>query len=276
MKYHFLIGEVAKKYGISNQTLIYYDNKDILTPNFTHDNGYRYYNHMNLERLEIIIALKNSGMTLDKIKKLLNEESRSSLILTMSSQISKIDDEINRLRKAKNYISNKIKYATSSSKREINNEILLLTEPKKQYLRVKSLIGNDDYITPRNQLKEILNERKETTDTIPSRYQVLLNSKDFLNDVFYNIAYYQYEVNTDNYSFPVLKIPKHNYVSIIHFGKYDDLHYTYRKAKKYMKENRLTPIEYIVNLPIVDSWFEPHEDNFITEIKIHYTASILD
>ena len=39
----FTAGELAAIFGVSKQTLLYYDRIDLLKPDFVADNGYRYY-----------------------------------------------------------------------------------------------------------------------------------------------------------------------------------------------------------------------------------------
>lgn len=61
------ISEVSKKYGVSPATLRYYEEIQLL-PEIYRVNGYRWYNDRDLERLQFIICMKDSKMSLEKMK----------------------------------------------------------------------------------------------------------------------------------------------------------------------------------------------------------------
>lgn len=70
----FRIGDFSRLSFVTVKTLRYYDEIGLLKPvkvdQFT---GYRYYSATQLPRLNYIIALKESGLTLDEIKTLVND-----------------------------------------------------------------------------------------------------------------------------------------------------------------------------------------------------------
>ncbi len=49
MRDMFLIGELAKLFNISTDTLRYYDKIGLLKPKYDKDNGYRYYTYRNTD-----------------------------------------------------------------------------------------------------------------------------------------------------------------------------------------------------------------------------------
>lgn len=50
----YLIHELAKKVGVSTDTIRFYEKKHLLTPSFRAENNYRYYNDEALKRLIFI------------------------------------------------------------------------------------------------------------------------------------------------------------------------------------------------------------------------------
>lgn len=63
------IGQMAELFGISQQTLRLYDQIGLLKPYYIDPaNNYRYYNLKQSAKLDIILYLKNLGMTLTQIK----------------------------------------------------------------------------------------------------------------------------------------------------------------------------------------------------------------
>ena len=69
MDNYLKIGEVAKLYKISIDTLRYYDKKNLLKPAIVKDNGYRYYSIQQLDILELILTGKYLSIPLETIQK---------------------------------------------------------------------------------------------------------------------------------------------------------------------------------------------------------------
>lgn len=63
------IGEAAKKYGVSNRTLRYWEESGILK-SYRKENGYRYYDHENVSRIEQIALLRKLNLSITEIEKI--------------------------------------------------------------------------------------------------------------------------------------------------------------------------------------------------------------
>ncbi|WP_406609433.1 MerR family transcriptional regulator [Agarivorans sp. JK6] len=68
------ISALAKKYGLSRTTLLYYERQQLLNPAYRSSNGYRWYGQPEQARLEKIIALRAFGMPIKQIAQQLNNE----------------------------------------------------------------------------------------------------------------------------------------------------------------------------------------------------------
>lgn len=66
------INEVSEIVGVSIRTLHYYDKIGILSPCRNPENGYREYDHADMDKLQQILFFKECGFPLAKIKKLLD------------------------------------------------------------------------------------------------------------------------------------------------------------------------------------------------------------
>ena len=64
----YTINEVAKMYEIPSSTLRFYEKEGILPHIDRNSSGRRIYKEEELERLQLVIALKDTGMSLDTIK----------------------------------------------------------------------------------------------------------------------------------------------------------------------------------------------------------------
>jgi DNA-binding transcriptional MerR regulator len=106
------IGVVATAAGVSVRTLHHYDEIGLLTPTDRSDSGYRLYSDSDLDRLQQILLLRELGMGLDQIGRVLDDpgydrlealrEQRRMLertALRMQRLIGAVDDAIHATEK---------------------------------------------------------------------------------------------------------------------------------------------------------------------------------
>lgn len=67
--YH--IGPLARQFGLSRSTLLYYDRIGILTPSGRTETGYRLYSEEDRKRLESICTFRRAGLTMEDIRTIL-------------------------------------------------------------------------------------------------------------------------------------------------------------------------------------------------------------
>src|SRR5699024_6091237 len=85
-------GELGKLFNISNRSIQFYDKKDLLKPAYIKDNNYRVYTEKEVEKLKIILILKNIDISLKDIKELLkNDKDMKSINLIISEKIKETE-----------------------------------------------------------------------------------------------------------------------------------------------------------------------------------------
>ena len=71
----FLIGDFSQISRVSRRMLYYYEEVGLLLPaHIDEATGYRYYSASQIPRLNQILALKKLGLTLEQIRRLLDED----------------------------------------------------------------------------------------------------------------------------------------------------------------------------------------------------------
>lgn len=101
----YLIGEVSKLTGLSKDTIHFYVNKGLLTPDYIDENnGYRYYSRWNLWQLDIITICRKLSVPLDLIKRILDSHDNAKITkllmeyrskaLRLSSYYQQVADDI--------------------------------------------------------------------------------------------------------------------------------------------------------------------------------------
>ncbi len=100
MSERYTIGEAAKKLQVSTRTLRFYEEKDLVRPAYTEENGYRLYEKDQIRQLELILFLKELGFSLKQIKMLIQDEHGSqSLELLLKEQYQENQRKIEEVSK---------------------------------------------------------------------------------------------------------------------------------------------------------------------------------
>ncbi|WP_422126192.1 MerR family transcriptional regulator [Vibrio fluvialis] len=69
----FQIGELAKRCGVSTDTLRFYEKNALISPAGRSDSGYRLYDEENQKQVSFILKAKELGLSLEEIKELLDD-----------------------------------------------------------------------------------------------------------------------------------------------------------------------------------------------------------
>ncbi len=97
------IGQVCKLYGISLDTLRYYDHKDLLKPIVDKENGYRYYSFEHLDVLEMLMVGKFLEIPLEQMKEKIACESIEGYLTMLEEQRGLIEERRKLLEKLSLY-----------------------------------------------------------------------------------------------------------------------------------------------------------------------------
>lgn len=92
---NYTTGELAGLCGVTVRTVQYYDKKDLLKPSQLSAGGRRLYTEADLQKLQVICLLRQLGLSLDGIHKILQEENSGEVILLLlAEQSKKLEAEI--------------------------------------------------------------------------------------------------------------------------------------------------------------------------------------
>jgi MerR family transcriptional regulator, thiopeptide resistance regulator len=94
---HYSISQLAKKFGLSRSTLLYYDSIDLLKSTIRTDANYRIYTDKDHERLQRICSLRSTGISLEHIREII-DSNNTSVAGILQKRINHINNEIQNLR----------------------------------------------------------------------------------------------------------------------------------------------------------------------------------
>jgi MerR family transcriptional regulator, thiopeptide resistance regulator len=106
--YH--VTELAKEYGLSRSTLLYYDRIGLLRPSFRSEAGYRKYSTEDRDRLATICNFRNAGLAIEDIRSVLSmtkDEDVNGIVLR--KRLQEIGEEIRTLQSQQNLIAKMLK-----------------------------------------------------------------------------------------------------------------------------------------------------------------------
>jgi DNA-binding transcriptional MerR regulator len=141
----FRIGEFSKFTQVPGSALRYYDDIGLFKPTFIDQTtGYRYYSAAQIPQINRIVALKELGLNLEQIQKLMNEklgidEFKGMLALRQAEVNQKIEIEKNRLLQIEARISQ-----IDSDYTEQGLEIITKSIPNQQFMSIREKLDNFD------------------------------------------------------------------------------------------------------------------------------------
>jgi DNA-binding transcriptional MerR regulator len=104
----FPISTVAKRFGLSRSTLLYYDRLKLVRPTYRTTAGYRLYSTEDETRLQQICRYRETGLSLAAIKRLLEGDapSRSLVSEALHQRFTELNHEIAALRRQQQVVLN--------------------------------------------------------------------------------------------------------------------------------------------------------------------------
>ena len=269
MEGKYIIGDVAKRFGITRPTLIYYDSINLLKPSVVELNGYRYYSYKDVEKLELILTLKESGLKLERIKNFLASPSHEEAIGLLDAQVQRVDEKIEQLMKTKKIIQNRIENIEAYEAFERYPEIRLVEMEERRICKVRVDYNDDEpFSSTLRKLKMILDEFPETYGAMASKFGVCVSEENMLNGEFYIFKYIFEFLETEILSSQVDILPAGTYMTCMHDGPYHFSHLTFKKMLAYNKDHQLAIKGDGLILPIHDVWAVDSEENYMTEFQI--------
>lgn len=232
----YKIGEFSTLAKTTIKTLRYYEKEKLLIPAFVDNNGYRYYETIQLKELAKIISLRQIGLSIHEIKEVLEGKSLEDILM---SRKEKVEEELTNCK----YQLSKINYLLEG--RDMSYEVILSSgnECLKTNPDIKCIKPDYCYV---NYLD---GEYKEKD--IKIRYAQAVEKEGIPNETI-----------------KFMKLNKVEAVCIYHKGAYDLLPDAYSFIMKYIEENGYEIAESPRERYIDGIWNKENIDEWLTEIQV--------
>ncbi|GCE16584.1 MerR family transcriptional regulator [Dictyobacter kobayashii] len=138
----FRIGEFSKIAQVSGRLLRYYDEIGLLSPEATDpESGYRFYSAQQLPRLNHILVLKELGLSLEQIARLVDQntsidEMRGMLALRKAQIEQTVQEEMTRLRVVESRLQQIDTYGQIQEP-----DVVLKAVPAQQFLALREVLS---------------------------------------------------------------------------------------------------------------------------------------
>lgn len=130
----FLVNDLSRIYGLSNQTLHYYEKKGLLRPERDVINGYRYFDITDLSVMGALKKYRNAEFSLNEVAVLSDGSNEDDIIESFENQIERLTKEIER----KELIIEQLKKETILCNNYKKNGSIVTIEELEGFLRFKS------------------------------------------------------------------------------------------------------------------------------------------
>ncbi|HTE39444.1 MAG TPA: helix-turn-helix domain-containing protein, partial [Steroidobacteraceae bacterium] len=150
----FRIGDFSRIARVSCRLLRYYDEIGLLSPGHVdRDSGYRYYSAKQLTRLNRILVLKELGLSLEQIARIIEDnlsaaELRAMLTVRRSDIERAVAEETQRLR----FVESRISQIDSDGALSVD-DVIVRSEPARRYLSVRRTV--ESFAAARGVIREV-------------------------------------------------------------------------------------------------------------------------
>lgn len=234
MNEKWAIGEVAKLFDVSTDTLRYYEKIGILSSHKNGDNGYRYYSYDEIVVLMDILFFRNMELSVKDIKQIITKMDVSDIKNLLYQNQRIVEKRIQKLIKLKKMIT-QVAFQYKLCEERIG-EFLIVSAPDFKY----KLIGEqaDDLVTV------IRKYKKEDWIDDRIRYTLLVSQEELLKNANFFSA--QVGISIDVENLYMLDLSEQQELSSLHNVNYlytiigtsylEQENNTLNKALNYLKE----------------------------------------
>ncbi len=116
------VTQIAKRFGVSRATILYYEKKGLLKPAIRSENGYRWYGECEIKTLKNIMAYRSYGLSLEKLSDLIHRQDADVQERILRDQFSALENEILILRQQQKAIVQLLKQPTLLEKNMVTKD----------------------------------------------------------------------------------------------------------------------------------------------------------
>lgn len=138
----YTISEMANIFGVSRQTLIYYDKIGLFAPAEVNEKGYRFYSPTQIPLMRLICMLRDLGVDLDEIMRLTSSYDVAEMANKLRERVSELDGQIAVLEKERNSVQERLSFYSDVSYWKARQGVPTLQAFPNRYVIVEPFPGD--------------------------------------------------------------------------------------------------------------------------------------
>ena len=138
----YTISEMASIFGVSRQTLIYYDKIGLFAPAEVNEKGYRFYSPTQIPLMRLICMLRDLGVDLDEIMRLTSSYDVAEMANKLRERVSELDGQIPALEKERNSVQERLSFYSDVSYWKARQGVPTLKAFPNRYVIVEPFPGD--------------------------------------------------------------------------------------------------------------------------------------
>lgn len=289
----FTAGELASVFGISKQSLLYYDKIHLLSPDFISENGYRHYSIDQYLDLEIIVNLRSLDIPINDIQEYLKNRSREHLDEIFRKKERVCQDIIRENERIRNSLAT-IMDKLNDERKELRNQVFIRSYPPR-YIKINPLTKKDSGKDRIVLFAKASHKNMHNRSLLEKQQGWIITQEDFFSGHCSNraIAFFFFltgpvknhhlEPANDNHNttvpadrilsenkqrgYLIHTLPESLYCEMAFDGTF------YEKAdeisviiRQQLEKYKLQPVEDIFVLPIQNHWFTKDSSKYVTKL----------
>lgn len=269
MKTKITIGELSKLYNVPTQTLRFYDKIGLFKPLYVdRNNSYRYYGIEQFAVLDVILFLRELGVSIEEIKAYMEQRELNSFISLLEEKKNVLVDEIRRLEERKKNIEQKIALITDYRNNEFIGKPILRDCGKRRliHIGIENSIDKEKF---EYGLKQLSLQVKDYTLLFKGIITLTIDKENLMKKVYDSWKGLAFIFDEDNkISEDLTIVPSGQYAVIVYYGSYENGGRYYNELLKWIQDNNYEIVGDAVVLNITEAAFCDSEEEYITEIQI--------
>ncbi|HZG73503.1 MAG TPA: MerR family transcriptional regulator [Chondromyces sp.] len=259
-------GEFAKLCKVNKQTLFYYDQIGLFSPEYKNEKGYRYYSIRQIELFFVIDLLKDLGMSLNDIQQYTQNKSPERFLSIMYQKKEEIVKKRQEIETKEKIIETKIALMEEALQLDLHQVTLEQLPEATLYLsRNIENITDEEFVEV---VSDFINELDVLQLDTGYPIGAITKREQLLKGEFTNYSYLYIEQPSPKEGYPYFKSVKGEFLSGYHIGDEKTIHKTYKRLFSEMDRLHLALGDYVFEEYIYDTVVMNHKEHYVTKIMI--------
>lgn len=251
----YTIGEFSKLYHIGTDTLRYYEEKGLLSPD-RGENGYRYYSAKSVWRMSVILNLRRLGFSVDRIRAYFQNRTVDTTEALIDEELALIDQQLAALRELRQSVEEQRAIIEEGRALELETVRHLVLPPRKAFVIRKPYDADEDMDLL---MRRLLDRSKDPVFMIGNnRLASILAPED---------APHQFEGALLFDPDGTFTLPGGTYLSICYSGATASRSHA-GKLSRYTAEHGLIPLPPFIDLVWIDIHTSENEQEHLSELQV--------